>query len=1078
LKRSLRVVLATLIFNPIFVLNAFGSEVTVSNFLGSGGMGSTDGASNIAQFIRPADVAVDSFGNSFVLDANGVRKIDSANRVTTIYSPKLTGSNYDYCGIAVDKDGNIWFSDCRRSTLFKISSSGSLLNSINLGSSQNSWSSLLPGVDVLPDGSVLVAIQMDGKILKVSPSGSVGIYFQSSVFGSCNTYPRPTGIVCPIGLTTSPTGDVYIVNQGSNGNEVIKIHSNQTTSKVTSPSNPIVIDFSNGSLYFTTASYLPQRIWQLYKSTDGSTPQLVFSRNDLNPWTQNGFDFIDQNNLIMTSWDNQVVRKINITSKSETIIGNAKFGGEDGELSRASTHFPTALTEDLQGNLYFLDLNGIRKISKQGVVSTIYRTPSNLMGLGYYNQRLYFLENTNLSSIDLNGSIQQIANVSITGDYAVGLANCLAVDKQGNIYIVMYRNGDYATKYIRKYEQSGTFKNLSILYSNNSDVKIALDQNDNLIVAASGQIRRFPSDNLTSGTVIGSYFGWSQNVSSNSKGEIYVYSRNENSTILNVIEASGNVENIINGLTDSSVNAGAKSGFGYTYGLLASSNGNIYLSDSNNNKIREVRYTTSGTSNTSSSSSAGNNSGNTNAGNLRIPRSNNSWSRPSGLLPGLSEVRYKGYFDNNTGFFTDAAEKTFVGSTLSSRLPIWKLTNEIGTFVSMWWGGYFIPDETGIWDFQVTSDDAAFMWIGNTAVASYRNGYTNAFISEPGVHPAESKSNSISLKANQIYPIRIQFGNSIDVASFSLEIKPPSFKSTWDTNLEGLIWHSDFSNREDCTNYGISYTLAAKLGYDVVDVKSCVNNPAKIFANGVNLDPPITPIFRGFNVTGNTLNLNLNVGTGENRPDKVYLIAPQLGIKFGDSASLGKVSGGEATWAIPITGALLGKSLKLQFISNRNGVDSDPLVRSILLPVSGNQKNKNSNVPLAASSPKYNISSTRVIVTAKIQSKTGANPISGYLIAPDIGITAENSILGRITGNLISFTFPLLPATKGQRIKTEIYLVNEIGKSKPLQLTILVPSPKQPTNVIPTQKVETVICKKGIQTRAFAGKKCPPGWNQ
>ena len=81
----------------------------------------------------------------------------------------------------------------------------------------------------------------------------------------------------------------------------------------------------------------------------------------------------------------------------------------------------------------------------------------------------------------------------------------------------------------------------------------------------------------------------------------------------------------------------------------------------------------------------------------------------------------------------------------------------------MWWGGYFIPDETGVWDFQLTSDDAAFMWIGNPAVSAYGNGFANAFISLPGTHPAETKTNSISLKANQIYPFRIQYGNSIEV---------------------------------------------------------------------------------------------------------------------------------------------------------------------------------------------------------------------------------------------------------------------------------------------------------------------------
>ena len=244
-----------------------------------------------------------------------------------------------------------------------------------------------------------------------------------------------------------------------------------------------------------------------------------------------------------------------------------------------------------------------------------------------------------------------------------------------------------------------------------------------------------------------------------------------------------------------------------------------------------------------------------------------------------------------------------------------------------------------------------------------------------------------------------------------------------------------------------------------------------------NSGTPIRPIFNKFNITGNTLNLNVNIGSGANKPDKVYVVAPQLGINLGDRESAGVISGSEANWSIPITSAILGRSLQLQFISNRDGVDSDPLVRSIVLPSPSNSKSKNQNPPLAANSPKYVVSGAKIVVSAKIQNKVGANPMSGYLTAEQIGITAENAILGKISGNQITFTMPLLPSMMGKKTKTEIYMVNEMGESKPLSVMLSVSAPKQPSIVQPTQKVQTVICKKGIQTRTFAGKKCPPGWN-
>lgn len=853
------------------------------------------------------------------------------------------------------------------------------------------------------------------------------------------------------------------MNLGANGNEVLRVNSDLSTTRLSVPSNPTYIKYQNNALYLSTSDYAAGKIWQLHKFSNSLT-QTLYTDYDYYYYNANGFSFLDSDNVFLTSSDNNVVRKIDTASKKEFIIGNSRFGSEDGELSKASTEAPSGIVEDNQGNIYFSDNSGIRKITKQGVISKLYKTSNNPGYIILYNQKIYFVENSNLYSLELNGNIQKLATVNITGDNPSYGVNSLAVDTNGSIYVLMNRNNDSSSKYIRKYEQSGSYKDLNIAIQNSYEVRILVDQNNSLLVAYNGQIRRHQNENISTGTVVSSFFGYSPTLAINKAGEILISSRNESSFVVNVIKGDGSIENIINGPTDSSVNAGAKSGFSWVYGLLASSNGNVYISDSGNNTIRELKYSTSNSNSNSNVS-------------LRAPRSNNSWSRPSGLLPGLSEVRYKGYFNNNTGYFSDSAEKTLITSTLSSRLPTWKLSNEMGTNTSMWWGGYFIPDETGVWDFQMTSDDAAFMWIGNTAVAAYGNGFANAFISLPGAHPAETKSNSISLKANQIYPFRIQYGNSIDVGSFALEVKPPSYKSAWDSNLEGLIWHSDFSDSEDCTNYGISYTLAAKLGYDIINVPNCKNNPAKVFASGINSGTPVRPIFNTFNVTGNTLNLNVNIGAGSNKPDKVFLIAPQLGIQLGDSASSGKISGNNATWAVPLTSAVLGKSIQLQFISNRDGVDSDPLVRSIAIPNSTTSKNKNQKPPLAATSPKYSVSGAKVILTAKIQPKVGANPMSGYLTAADIGITPENSILGKISGNQIIFTMPLLPSMMGKKTKTEIYMVNEMGESKPLSVTLAIAAPKQPTIVKPTQQVQTVICKKGIQTRTFAGKKCPPGWN-
>ncbi len=855
MKRLSTILLSVFVFNLLQIPSA-SAEITVSHFIGSGGMGNTDGDANTAKFNRPSDLAIDSNGNTYVLDNNGIRKIESNNKVTTIY--KHSDSGMTYCGITIDNSNNLWFGDCRRGSVYKVSTSGTLIRTITLPNPQSTWISNMQGIDAMPDGSILVNNWFNGKIHKISTDGNVSTYLQSPVAGGCNDYPKPSGIICPIGIAISPSGDVYVLNSGSSGNEILRVNSDLSTTKVSTVSNPNTIKFTNGALHATAGDPQGRLEWRLYKINGLFDAQIVLTRSDYYRYTTNGFEFFDSNNMMLTSNENQVVRKINVNTGNQTIIGNIKFGNDDGEISKASTFYPSGITEDTNGNIYFIDYGGVRKISNQGLVSTIYKSNVNLYsGLVYENQKLHFVEGSQIKTIDLNGAIQRTLNANITGDYPVNNNNALSVSPSGVIYLLMSRANDYGTKFIRKYDSNGSFTDLPTLYTNYSDVRFLVDKSGNLIVASQGQIKRHAGDNLTVGTSVASFFGYSQNIALANDTDLYVMSRDSNISALNLTSSNGTTQNLINGPSDSSINAGAQSGFSTVGGMLVSSNGNIYISDSQNHAIRIIKYT--------KSSSSGSNSNNSNSSNS--------------------------------------------GSSNTS--------------------------------------------------------------------------------------------------------KPT---------------------------------------------------------------PPAAPSFRSFNVQGNTLNLQLNVNLGSKAPDKVYLIAPDLGITE-NNKSFAKIAGAFANWSITLPSTLSGKDLKLQFFSVKDEVNSEPLDRTIRIPAA-TPKDVNTSVPLPAVKAKSVISTAKVVITANTQPKNNAMPRSGYLIVPDSGITAENPLLGRLSGNKIIFTLPVLPAMAGNRIKIQIYLVNEMGDSKPLNLSVLVPKPSVPKVVIPsTPKVQTVICKKGNQTRTFAGKACPPGWN-
>jgi len=554
---------------------------------------------------------------------------------------------------------------------------------------------------------------------------------------------------------------------------------------------------------------------------------------------------------------------------------------------------------------------------------------------------------------------------------------------------------------------------------------------------------------------------------------------------------------------DSSITRISSEGVGSKNGVIAQASfyrpivsfvdtkGALLVADRHSNKIRKIQVGTAAghgnlTLQAASPYLSGAQSGNTtpssgSISSLRKPRSNSSWSRPSSLVPGLSEVHQRGYFKDDTQFFSSAS-LIKVLRTLPSSLPVWTLTRELGEDVSIWWGGYFIPDETGNWDFRLTSDDASYMWLGKDAVVNYSFGPGTAFLSIPGVHPAESKSQSITLEKDKIYPIRIQFGNSIDVASFRLEIKAPGFKSTWDSNLEGLIWSSDFTDTQDCTNYGISYTLSQALGYGTFDVPSCKNNPGKVVNSNAE-KKPATPSFSGVNFSGNKINIDINLGSGSsNRPDKVYLVAPKLGI-LATNPMPGKINGGNASWSIDFDKLLGGTAIPLQIVAERDGVASDPLIGTYQAP-SISEVVATKSVPGAPRNLKSRIVGDSALLTVDAPIKTGSLATGVRLISSSLGITKAKSLKGEIVGDKGFIEVPIRQSMLGKKYPIVIYFVNSKGESKPLNGTIAIPSPTRvpsvPTTIasVPRTPPKTVICTRANQTRAFEGEACPPGWEK
>lgn len=216
----------------------------------------------------------------------------------------------------------------------------------------------------------------------------------------------------------------------------------------------------------------------------------------------------------------------------------------------------------------------------------------------------------------------------------------------------------------------------------------------------------------------------------------------------------------------------------------------------------------------------------------RVTRSIDVIPRPTDFVMGMAQVQYRGYFSDDTNWFTDARYSSSVmgnTTTSTSGLPIFDGTSDLGGKTSFSWTGYFIPDLTGEWQFNITSDDASYMWIGNDAIVNYQSNPGSALISNGGIHAEKSVTGKLNLIKNKIYPLRIQYGNDTNAAVFKFKYMAPGF-NTWQEDFSTLLWRTSGATKNDCTNFGLSYRLVAELGYDRVGL------PAGCKVNGI--DPP------------------------------------------------------------------------------------------------------------------------------------------------------------------------------------------------------------------------------------------------
>lgn len=282
-----------------------------------------------------------------------------------------------------------------------------------------------------------------------------------------------------------------------------------------------------------------------------------------------GIAFDAQGNLYVADSDNDKVRKIT-PAGAMTILAGSTIGYADGIGAAAQFNRPSALCLDVQGNVYVAEAGNkrIRKITPGGVVTTI--AGNGIAG-----------------AIDGNGIAAQI---DIPGG--------MVVDAQGNIYFTQTNFHG-----IRKISPGGvvsTFAGSSTPgYAEgtgsaarfNEAYSLTIDAQGNIYVSdfKNARIRKLTPAAVVTTVVQRANENEMHNITIDANGNFYIAQGDINRTEIVKVSPTGSLTKIAGGVVGYLDGPGNTAKFSYLTGMTVHANGDLYVAELFNNKIRKIK---------------------------------------------------------------------------------------------------------------------------------------------------------------------------------------------------------------------------------------------------------------------------------------------------------------------------------------------------------------------------------------------------------------------------------------------------------------------------------------------------------